>query len=89
MDRVEAKWLMLRSLTEYRRYSYSQLRTKIGDPRHVELVGASGSEYQLEVECIWDAKPDGDIRVIAGIDDARWRAFCPLGYDFLVSPPIS
>jgi hypothetical protein len=86
MDHVEAKWLLLRNLAVYDKYSYQQLRAMIGDSHFLAGHGRSGTEYQLEIDFIWDAEPDGDIRVIASIDDGRWRAFCPLGYDFLASP---
>ena len=87
MDRVEAKWLLLRSLAEYRQYDYEQLLELMGEPRCVELVAASGREYHVEFEPIWDAQPNGDIRVLGSIYDYGWRTFVPLTYDFLVSPP--
>ena len=86
MDRVEAKWLLLRTLAEYHKHSYDQLRAMIGDSRQIECRGRSGIEYQLEIDFFWDSEPDGDVRVMASIDDGRWRAFCPLGYGFLRSP---
>jgi hypothetical protein len=87
MDHVEAKWLLLRTLVEYRRCSYDELRTMIGESKQTEIVGASGTQYQLDVEVVWDARPAGDIRIVASIDDGGWRAFCPLSYGGLVPPP--
>jgi hypothetical protein len=87
MDRVEAKWVLLRSLAKYRQYDYEQLREMMGEPRCVEVSAASGRDYQLEFEPIWDAQPNGDIRVLGSIDDYGWRALFPLSCDFLVSPP--
>jgi hypothetical protein len=87
MDHVEAKWLLLRMLVGYRRHSYERLRTMIGDSKQVEIVGASGMRYQIDVDIIWDAHPEGDIRILASIDDGGWRAFCPLSYCDLIPPP--
>jgi hypothetical protein len=87
MNRVEAKWLLLRSLAAYRKHDYDDLRALVGETQTVERIGSSGTEYALEFNFVWDAKPGGNIRVLASIDDGRWRAFLPLTYDFIVSPP--
>jgi hypothetical protein len=87
MNHVEAKWLLLRTLVEYRRCSYSQLRTMIGESKQLETRGASGTRYQVNIDIVWDAKPAGDVRILASIDDGGWRAFCPLSFSDLVSPP--
>jgi hypothetical protein len=86
MDRVESKWLLLRTLARYHKCSYEQLRDLIGDTQCIERRGKSGVEYQLEIQVFWDDEADGDIRVMAAIDDMGWRAFFPIGYDFLASP---
>ena len=86
MDRVKAKWLLLRSMVEYRRLPYDKLRAMIGDPKVFEIVGTSGTKYQIEIDSIWDHKPGGDIRILGSIDDGGWRACCPLGYSDLISP---
>jgi hypothetical protein len=59
----------------------------IGESKQIGMVGASGTRYQLEVDVVWDAKPAGDIRILASIDDGGWRAFCPLSQSGLISPP--
>jgi hypothetical protein len=87
MNRVEAKWILLRTLVEYRRFAYDELRTLIGNPVQSEIVGPSGAPYQLEIDFLWDSKPGGDIRILGSIDDGGWRACCPLGYSDLVPPP--
>lgn len=87
MDRVQAKWVLLRKLVEYRRYSYDKLRTMVGDSQYIEIIGRSGTEYQIEIDFVWDDQPDCDVRILASIDDGGWRAFCPLGSSDLVSPP--
>jgi hypothetical protein len=86
MNRVEAKWLLLRKLAQYEKCSYGELAVMVGESRHLECRGKSGVEYQLEIECFWDDKPQGDIRVMAAIDDAGWRACFPITYSFLAPP---
>jgi hypothetical protein len=87
MDHVEAKWLLLRTLVEYRRCSYDKLCTMIGESKQIGIVGASGTRYQLEVDVVWDHKPAGDIRILASIDDGGWRAFYPLSHSGLIPSP--
>ncbi|MEX0612433.1 MAG: hypothetical protein WD738_14340 [Pirellulales bacterium] len=89
MDHVEAKWLLLRELVKYRRYRYEVLCTMIGDSQDFEVIAASGTSYQLEIDVFWDDKPAGAIRILASIDDGGWRAFCPLAYGDLKMPPTA
>lgn len=87
MRRIEAKWLLLRNLVEWRRRTYDELRTLIDRGHNVEVRGRSGAEYQIEIQPVWDAKPGGDIRVLGSIDDGRWRACCPLTHGALIPKP--
>ena len=57
----------------------------MGVSRHIDRTGRSGAQYQLEVEVMWDYKPDDDIRVMGSIDDGGWRAFSPLVEWFILS----
>ena len=86
MDKQEATKLLTTKLAEYRRLRHSDLVAKLGDIDCVEVTGPSGTEYQIEVEFMWDGKPDGDVRVMAAIDDGGLRAFVPLCEDLIVTP---
>lgn len=86
MDKVEATKLLTNKLAEYRELSYDQLVAKIGNDDYLEVIGASGTKYQIEVQFMWYRKPGGDVRVSDGIDDGGLRAFFPLCQDFIVSP---
>ena len=86
MDREEALSLLHAKLDEYRKLSYDQLAARIGDEEFPEEVGASGTQYQIEIQIVWDDKPNGAVRVLAAIDDGGWRAFMPLCADLLVTP---
>lgn len=85
MNRIEAKWQLLRGLAQYRDLSYDQLCSQIGEPRIVEQRGATGTLYQLEFDIFWDSHPGSDIRVLASIDDGGWSAWVPMSYDFIVA----
>ena len=87
MRRIESKWLLLRSLVEWRRRPYDELRTLIDREHHIEVRGRSGTTYQIEIQPVWDHKPGGDIRVFGTIDDGRCRACCPLTYGIMISKP--
>jgi hypothetical protein len=49
-------------------------------------TGASGVEYQVEIQAMWDRRGPGDLRVMVGVDDGSLRgAFRPVSRDFLVA----
>ena len=68
--------------------SYVDLLTLMGDVQVATITGASGVEYQIEVEVIWDSRDDKtDIMVLASIDDGRFlSALTPLTASFILSP---
>ena len=78
MNREEALSMLNAKLDEYRNLTYAQLATRVGEEGFPEVVGPSGTQYQIEIQIVWDDKPGGDVRVLAAIDDGGWRAFMPL-----------
>jgi len=87
MNKQEARTLLTEKLDDYRKLSHAELVAKIDHDDCLATVGLSGIEYQIEVQSFWDSKPDGDIRVLGGIDDGRLlAAWAPLCDSFIVSP---
>jgi hypothetical protein len=87
MDRDEALSLLDAHLDQYRKLSYAELSAMIGHEEFPEVVGPSGTEYQIEIQICWDHKPGGDVRVMGTIDDGTFRgAFRPVCSDLLVKP---
>ncbi len=86
MDKSEAKRVLVKHLGKYKAKTYAELKELIDELEVCEITGRSGVLYQLEVQVIWDDKPNGLIRSIAAIDDGGWRAYCPLSGGLLVSP---
>ena len=86
MDKSEAKRVLVKHLGKYKAKTYAELKELIDELDVCEIAGRSGVLYQLEVQVIWDDKPNGLIRVHAAIDDGGWRAYCPLSGSLLVSP---
>ena len=87
MNREEALSLLDAKLEQYRKLSYAELASKIGDEEFPEVVGPSGIEYQMEIQIRWDHKPNGDVRVMGSIDDGTFRgAFRPVCEDLIVKP---
>jgi hypothetical protein len=89
MDKTEARAILDEHLARFSRRAFSEL-VPLVEARHVEtfeVVGSSGTRYQVEIEFIWDDQPGGVIRILADIDDGGIRAFFPLGRSELVSPP--
>jgi hypothetical protein len=86
MDKVEAKDLLARELQVWRSRSYEELASLVGgEPSTKEVEGRSGTRYQIEIEVVWDHKPQGDLRVLGAIDDGSLRAFSPLTDDFILA----
>lgn len=85
MDNAEARGLLRAELAVWRTRRYAELSALVGDSHHVSRTGPSGTEYQVEIEVIWDHKPASDVRVMVSIDDFGWRAFAPLTESFILS----
>jgi hypothetical protein len=87
MNNSEATEIVRRELTKYRNLPYSELVTLVGTRiPTIVVTGASGAEYQVVVQVIWEDEPNDDIRVMGLIDDSGWRAFIPLSEDFITGP---
>jgi hypothetical protein len=87
MNRKEATALLDAELAMVREQTYEDLTRRLSAPAvHVERVGASGTKYQIQIECFWDNRPGGNIRVMGSIDDRGWRAFIPVARDFIKAP---
>lgn len=87
MNKEEAKQIIRAELESFRAKPYSELVQMIdAEPITGERTGPSGEGYQIEIQAFWDNKPNGNIRVTGSIDDGGWRAFFPLGDDFIKSP---
>lgn len=87
IDKIEARKVLTPELEQWRSRSYDELASLIGgEPFTKEIAGPSGVTYQIEIEVVWDHKPNGDLRVLGAIDDGGWGAFSPLSDDFTLSP---
>ena len=60
----------------------------LGNYSIVEVRGPSGTEYQIEINVMWDSHGDRiDIRVMGAIDDGRLPgALLPLCDSFILAP---
>ena len=86
MDRDEAKTILVRELTGYRKRSYGELLCLLEAPETKEVKAPSGDIYQLEFQAVWDNRHKKHLRIIAAIDDGGFRAFVPLTRDFILTP---
>jgi hypothetical protein len=74
MDSREAEALLLEQLARYKANSHAELALLIGHSECIELSGASGSAYQIEIDVFSDSRPGGVIRVMGSSTTA---AFVP------------
>ena len=87
MNREEARRLVTEKLADYRKLTYVELVARIGNDEYLQVSSPSNTEYQIEIQFMWDDKEDGDIRISAAIDDSSLRgAFWPVCEDFIVTP---
>ena len=88
MNKAEAKEILAQELIHLQAKSYKDLQKLINSPDVIEVVGASGVSYQIEVQAFWDNPREslGDLRIIASIDDGRFlSALLPLSADFIMA----
>ena len=89
MNKEEAKKILNQEMEELRSKSYQELTSLVRSPLVFERIGQTGAVYQIEVQAFPDDPrvPEGDIRVIASINDGRFLSFIlPLSDDFIISP---
>jgi hypothetical protein len=86
MDKTEAQSILTKELTEFAARTYNEIVTLIKRPEVKNVIGKSGANYQIDVNVFWDSKPDGNLRIMASIDDGGWRAFVPVTDSLIMKP---
>jgi hypothetical protein len=86
MNKDEAQSILSQCLGGYRSLSRQELAAWVSDGRvdTKEVVSSSGTKYQIEVQFVWDAKPNGDVRVIISVDDGGISALLPVTDSFIL-----
>ena len=86
MKNAEALEVLRGVLLPYRGRPYSELVGLITESVTTTVKGKSGVAYQVKIHAFWDDRPNGNLRVMGDVDDSGWRAFFPLGEDFIMAP---
>ena len=89
MNQDEAKTLLAAQMQELKKLSYADLHSWVVEKKIETLVmkGPSGTDYQIEIQALWENKRGGAIRVFVSIDDGGWvSSFVPLCESLVVSP---
>jgi len=88
VDKKEAHSVLGIVLASYRSRTYAELAAWARERRidTQAVVAPSGKQYEIEVQFLWNGKPNGDVRVSGSIDDGGTRAFPLLTDSFAVSP---
>ena len=87
MDRREAAAIADAVIGEIQAIPFQVLVDRLLGEVEVRVeTGASGVEYQVEIQAMRDGRGPGDLRVMVGVDDGSLRgAFRPVARDFLVA----
>lgn len=87
MDRQEAGAVAAGIVAELRSIPYDALVKRFLDEIETrELTGGSGTEYQAEIQGVWDSGQPGDLRIMVAVDDGSLRgAFSPVARDFIIA----
>ena len=88
-DKEEARLILVDELEKVRNLGYAQLRKVFVERKEFQnfnVTGASGVEYQVEIQGWWDGDEEEDIRILGGIDNGGLRAYSPLSDSFVVRP---
>jgi hypothetical protein len=54
--------------------SHAELSSLVDESVHLQVVGPSGSEFQVEVSAAWDDNPGQTLRLFFSVDDGGPRA---------------
>jgi hypothetical protein len=87
MNHEIAGTLLNEEITRLRTLSYAALAHHIDKPISTIVSGQDGKKYHIESQAFWDAKKDGNIRVMVLVDDGGLTSsFKPLSGDFIITP---
>lgn len=88
MDKAEARDVLEQQLASYRGRAYGDLVKLVGTNSVLAIRGPSGTEYQIEVDVMWDSLRDRvNVLVIGAVDDGRLPgALAPLCASFILAP---
>ena len=88
MDKTEARAVLVEKLAAWRQRPYAELASMVGSHSVIEACGASGAEYQIEIEVLWDSPRERvNVLVMGAVDDGRFLAsLTPLCASFIVAP---
>lgn len=83
-NQKEARALLREHLEEFKGLSFDQIRDRLSEVEQhcITVFGASGEQYQIEVDAVWE---ENQVRLIGGIDDGRLRAFFPLCEEVIIA----
>jgi hypothetical protein len=86
MSRDVAREIAEDRLKHLRHRSYDELRPSVGQVFAEDVTGRDGVDYQVEVEIRWDAKAEGNIRVMVAVDGGGVSSIAPLWADLIIAP---
>ena len=88
MKKSECLALLAPIVADYRKrdYAFWLPHLESGDPIVSYPVAENGTKCCVEICVHWDDQPNGEIRVMFGIDDGGLRSLMPVCKDFIIAP---
>ncbi len=86
MDRKEeARKVVEKELSGYRKLSYEELLKKFDEPEGCEVKTENGDAYQIEIEVFFDDFKEQSIRVMGSASYSAWTDFSPICSSFIMA----
>jgi hypothetical protein len=71
VNQEEAEEILANRVRQLKKLPYAEFRSWVIEKKTETplMKGPSGTEYQVEIQAMWDSKRRGDIRVFVSVDD--------------------
>ena len=89
MDKSEARKILSEGLDRFAERGYEALVRLVESEQveNFEVDGESGARYQVELQCLWDDKRKGRVRIVGSIHDGGIRVIVPLTQALTIPQP--
>jgi hypothetical protein len=81
----EARRIARSVVAELEEHTPDDIWSSFSTPSSRMEQGDDGRTYHVEIQAMWDADPNGDIRVVVSVDSGGWSSLAPASEGFIVA----